>query len=80
MITALSQLILKRDLVTIEGEDIIIGGVHKLCLQEKGGRWSKESSFCKLSYHRKCKWRGVGGQKKSNFVNVFCERPHMSNY
>ena len=49
--------------------------VHKLRLQEEGGRWSKKSTFCKLSYHRKCKRRGVGGQKKPNFVNVVCERP-----
>ena len=33
------------------------------------------STFCKLSYHRKCKRRGVGGQKKTNLVNVVCERP-----
>ena len=51
------------------------GGVHKLRLQEKGGRWSKKSTFCKLLYHRKCKRRGVGGQKKTNLVNVVCERP-----
>ena len=41
----------------------------------KRGRWSKISTFCKLIYHRKCKRRGVGGQKKTNFVNVVCERP-----
>ena len=35
----------------------------------------KKNRFCKLLYHRKCKRRGVGGQKKSNFVNVVCERP-----
>ena len=50
-------------------------GVHKLRLQEEGGRWSKKSTFCKLLYHRKCKQRGVGGQKKPNFVNIVCERP-----
>ena len=33
-------------------------GVHKLRLQEEGGRWSKKSTFCKLLYHRKCKRRG----------------------
>ena len=53
----------------------MLGVVHKLRLQEEGGRWSKKLTFCKLSYHRKCKRRGVGGQKKSNFVNVVCERP-----
>ena len=52
-----------------------LGGVHKLCLQEEGGRWSKKLTFCKLLYHRKCKQRGVGGQKKTNLVNVVCERP-----
>ena len=35
----------------------------------------KTPIFCKLLYHRKCKRRGVGGQKKSNLVNVVCERP-----
>ena len=41
-----------------------------------GGRWSKKLTFCKFSYHRKCKRRGVGGQKKkTNLVNVVCERP-----
>ena len=42
---------------------ITLGGVHKLGLQEEGGMWSKKSTFCKLLYHRKCKQRGVGGQK-----------------
>ena len=51
-----------------------LGVVHKLCLQEEGGRWSKKLTFCKLLYHRKCKRRGVGGQKKPNFVNIVCER------
>ena len=41
------------------------------------GRWSKKSTFCKLLYRRKCKQRGVGGQKKTNLVNVVCERPLM---
>ena len=35
----------------------------------------KKLTFCKLSYLRKCKRRGVGGQKKPNFVNIVCERP-----
>ena len=52
-----------------------LGGVHKLRLQEEGGRWSKKSIFCKPLYHRRCKRRGVGGQKKPNLVNVVCERP-----
>ena len=52
-----------------------LGAIHKLRLQEEVGRWSKQSTFCKLLYHRKCKWRGVGGQIKPNLVNVVCERP-----
>ena len=52
-----------------------LGAVHKLRLQEEGGRWSKKLTFCKLLYHRKCKRRGVGGQKKTNLVNLVCERP-----
>ena len=52
-----------------------LGAVHKLRLQEEGGRWSKKSTFLKLLYHRKSKWRGVGSQKKPNLVNVVCERP-----
>ena len=31
--------------------------------------------FCKPLNHRKCKRRGVGGQKNPNLVNVVCERP-----
>ena len=27
---------------------LILGGVHKLRLQEEGGRWSKKSNFCKF--------------------------------
>ena len=49
--------------------DLLLGAVHKLRLQEEGGRWSKKSTFCKLLYHRKCKRRGVGGQKAK-----FCKR------
>ena len=41
----------------------------------RGGEVVKNLTFCKLLYHRKCKWRGVGGQKKPNLVNVICERP-----
>ena len=52
-----------------------LGGVQKLRLQEEGGRWSKKFTFCKLLYQRKCKRRGVGGQKKTIFVNVVFERP-----
>ena len=56
-----------------------LGAVHKLRLQEEGGRWSKKLTFCKLSYHRKCKRRGVGVQKKTNLVNVVCESPQRLN-
>ena len=35
----------------------------------------KKSTFCKLLYHKKCKQRGVGGENKTNFVNIVCERP-----
>ena len=52
-----------------------LGVVHKLCLQEEGGRWPKKLTFFKLLYHRKCKPMGVGDQKKTNLVNVVCERP-----
>ena len=54
---------------------LYLGAVHKLRLQEEGGRWSKKLTFCKHLYHRKCKRRRVGGKKKPNFVNVVCERP-----
>jgi hypothetical protein len=37
------------------------------------------STFCKLSYHRKCKRRGVSGQKSKNLVNVVCEGP-LTNF
>ena len=57
-----------------------LGAVHKLRLQEEGGRWSKKLTFCKLLYHRKCKRRGEGGQKKTNLVNVVCERPLNWNF
>ena len=57
------------------GCNLGLGGVHKPRLQEEGGRWSKKLTFCKPLYHRKCKWRGVGGRKKPNLVNVVCERP-----
>ena len=53
----------------------VLGGVHKLRLQDEGGRWSKKLTFCKPLYHRQSKRRGVGGQKKPNLVNVVCERP-----
>ena len=36
---------------------------------------AKNLTFCKLLYHRKCKRRRVGSQKKKNLVNVVCERP-----
>ena len=39
--------------------NLALGAVHKLRLQEEGGRWSKKLTFCKHLYHRKCKLRGV---------------------
>jgi hypothetical protein len=36
----------------------------------------KKLTFCKLLYHKKCKRRGVGGQKETNLVNVGkCDLP-----
>ena len=60
--------------------EILLGAIHKLRLQEEGGLWSKKLTFCKLLYHRKCKRRGVGGKKNTNFVNVVCERPLITNH
>ena len=39
----------------------------------------QKSTFCKILYHKKCKRRGVRGQKKPNLVNVVCERPLRVN-
>ena len=61
--------------VVSKAYDERLGAIHKLRLQEEWGRWSKKLTFCKLLYHRKCKRRGVGGQKKTNLVKVVCERP-----
>ena len=58
-----------------EFRNIILGVVHKLSFQEEGGRWSKKLTFCKLLYQRKYKRKGIGGQKKPNFVNIVCECP-----
>ena len=58
---------------------IILGDVHKLRLQEEGGRWSKKLTFCKLSYHRKCKRRGVGGQKKPKTAYEILEHIHKKD-
>ena len=41
--------------------DLGLGVVHKLRLQDQGGRMS---TFCRNLYHRKCQRRGVDGQKK----------------
>ena len=48
-----------------DGMTAMLGAVHELRLQEEGGKWSKKFKFCfcKLLYYRKCKQRGVGGQK-----------------
>ena len=78
-ITKINHNILVKANVIKSCIDILInlqlGGIHKLRLQEEGGRWSKKLTFCKLLYHRKCKRRGVGGQKKPNLVNIVCECP-----
>ena len=58
-----------------EAKKIGLGGIHKLRLQEEGGRWSKKKTFCQCLYHKKCQRRGVGGQKSQNLVNLVCERP-----
>ena len=55
------------------------GAVFKLCLQEEGGGGQKKLTFCKLLYHRKCKRRGVGGQKNPNLVNVVRERTSIND-
>ena len=52
-----------------------VGGRSQTTFPRGGGRWSKKLTFCKLLYHRKCKARRVGGQKKTNLVNVVFERP-----
>ena len=49
---------------------IMLKAVHKLRLHEDGGKWSKKLTFCKFLSHRKCKRRGVGGQKEPNLVNI----------
>ena len=43
-----------------------LGGVHKLRLQEEGVGAQKKM-FCRLLHHRKCKQRGVGGQKEKSY-------------
>ena len=54
---------------------LCVRGRSQTTFTRGGGRWSKKLTFCKLLYHRKCKRRGVGGQKKTNLVNIVCERP-----
>ena len=54
-----------------------LGAVHKLRLQEEGGRWSKKSTFCKPLYHRKCKRRGVGGQKNKSCKRSLWTPPYL---
>ena len=69
------MVILKNTVFFLSWPFWILGAVHKLRLQEEGGRWSKKLTFCNLLYQRKCKRRGVEGQKKPNLVNIVCERP-----
>ena len=58
----LSLLIMVLRVVTFSSYSCysLLGGVHKLRLQDNVGM----STFCQHLYHRKCKRRGVGGQKK----------------
>ena len=55
------------------------GGIHKLRLQEEGGRWLKNFTFRQRLY-RSYTIRNVNGggwvvKKSQNVVNVVCERP-----
>ena len=67
-ITKINHNILGKANVIKSCIDILInlqlGGIHKLRLQEEGGRWSKKMTFCQRLYHKKRQRRGVGGQKK----------------
>jgi len=52
------------------------GVVHKLCLQDEVGRWSKNVHFLSNFFViENVNVRGVGGQKNQNLVIVVCERP-----
>ena len=58
-----------------ENRNFPLGGIHKLRLQEEGGRWSKILTFLNFYTIENVNGGGVGGHKKSNLVNVVCERP-----
>ena len=60
-----------EELVILVLEPKSLGGVHKLRLQEEGGRWSKKLTFCKVSYHRKC---------KSQYAEAKCYPPKKVRY
>ena len=66
---------LAKNLILIPYARHCKGAFTNYVYKRRGGRWSKKSTFYKLLYHRKCKRRGVGGQKKPNLVNVVCEHP-----
>ena len=51
------------------------GSFTNYVYKRRGVGGPKNGHFLKLLYHRKCKRRGVGSQKKTNLVNVVCERP-----
>ena len=55
--------------------DLPLGGIHKLRLQEEGGRWSKNRFFVNFYTIENVNGEEKGGQKKTNFVNIVCERP-----
>ena len=48
---------------------------HKTVYKTRYVSGLEMSTSCQRSYPRKCQYRGVGGQKKTNLVNVVCERP-----
>ena len=67
-ITKINHNILVKANVIKSCIDILInlqlGVIHKLRLQEEGGRWSKKLAFRQRLYHKKMSTVGAGGQKK----------------
>ena len=56
-------------------QNIPLGAVHKLRLQEEGGSGKKNQFFVNFYTIENVNRGGVGGQKKPNIVNVVCELP-----
>ena len=52
-----------------------MGAVHKLRLQEEGVGGQKNRLFVKFYTIENVNGGGVGGPKKTNLVNIVCERP-----